>query len=67
MLMSFIHLLLLLAGAFGVLLVVAVLLAMISGTSIALPGLGIIVSGGVLLAFGLLIIIGVVIGLKLLA
>ncbi len=46
---------LLVLAAFGALVALVGLWATLTGTSIALPGLGLIVSGGVFLMFGLLV------------
>ncbi|HEY0079182.1 MAG TPA: hypothetical protein VGB73_11095 [Pyrinomonadaceae bacterium] len=56
MLLALLRVALILIGLFGVLLAVAGAWALASGTSIALPGLGIIVGGGALLLFGLMLV-----------
>lgn len=66
MLSGFLHLALFLVGALGVLLVIAGPVATLKGISLALPGLGLIIGGPVILVLGLLLVVVTVVGFKLL-
>ena len=63
MLLALLRAALILTGLFGVLLVVLGVMAF--GTSIALPGLGIIISGGAILLLGLILVGVAALGLVL--